>query len=367
MKKVLLMLLILFLPFIVYAETCDTDKVTIESITLKDKSDNVVENSDPIVRNKSVTVDASMLEVGDSIEYTMVVKNDSINDFELDKTSLNMSSNYIDYTFKTDDNSDIIKAKTSKTIYLNIEYKTQVPDEVFVEGAYSDDKTIVVNLSSEEEIENPKTGIVSPIFLITLILIFSLTVFIVLKNNRYARFMVLLLGLVSIVPISINALCKCDISIESKVEIKKAFTGVIYRGSGSELHDGDEIEQTKITCSGEENSVNNCYYTDEGNYEENLQGFYIRHDIVNNIITASYACDGTRCIKGGANTDYEANKEIFLEILGYGVEDGDRFYDSGSHSEIDRSGNVRISSYCGCCIVTSNGTSYCNGLSTMIC
>ena len=43
MKRLILLILILimFLPIYVTAETCDTDKISISSISLKEKSDNV--------------------------------------------------------------------------------------------------------------------------------------------------------------------------------------------------------------------------------------------------------------------------------------------------------------------------------------
>ena len=38
---VIIMLFVLLIPFFVCAETCDTDKITIESIKIENKSDNV--------------------------------------------------------------------------------------------------------------------------------------------------------------------------------------------------------------------------------------------------------------------------------------------------------------------------------------
>ena len=42
-KLISVILLIMFIPFIVKAETCDTDKISISAITVAEKSDNVVE------------------------------------------------------------------------------------------------------------------------------------------------------------------------------------------------------------------------------------------------------------------------------------------------------------------------------------
>ena len=40
----------MFIPFVVNAETCDIDKMSIKSITIEDKSDNVEELKDLIIQ-----------------------------------------------------------------------------------------------------------------------------------------------------------------------------------------------------------------------------------------------------------------------------------------------------------------------------
>ena len=46
------MLLILFIPFIVNAETCDTNKFSIKFITKGEKSDDVEEIEEPTISEK---------------------------------------------------------------------------------------------------------------------------------------------------------------------------------------------------------------------------------------------------------------------------------------------------------------------------
>ena len=90
-----------------------------------------------------------MSEVGDNIEYKFVVKNDSKEYYELDKNSFKISSDYIVYTLESNDDSNIVKANSSKIVYLKVEYKNEVPDEAFESGAYNDNKSMIVNLSTE--------------------------------------------------------------------------------------------------------------------------------------------------------------------------------------------------------------------------
>ena len=111
MKKYILpiLLLMMFIPFVVNAETCDTDKVTISSITIEEKSDNVNELGKITTNGLNINLNLSMSEVGDNITYKIIVKNDSDKDYLLDKNSFNISSDYIEYTLESVDDSNVVK------------------------------------------------------------------------------------------------------------------------------------------------------------------------------------------------------------------------------------------------------------------
>ena len=76
------------------------------------------------------------------IQYKVLVKNDSSDDFQLNNKSLSIESDYIDYSISSSDNSNIIKANSSKTVYLKVEYKKEVPQEAFSSGSFSDNNKI---------------------------------------------------------------------------------------------------------------------------------------------------------------------------------------------------------------------------------
>lgn len=228
LKKFLpILLLMLFIPLIVFAENCDVDKVFIDSINIEKKIGNVEELSEATVSGKNINLNLSMSEVGDSIEYKAIVKNDSDDDFELDKNSFIINSDYIDYTLESEDNSNIIKANSSKTIYLKVKYKTKVPDEAFESGTYSDNKTMLLNLSFVQTVnvpntlKNSKIGYGLLILFIIIILCFAITYYLNLNEKNHKKIMVLLLGLLVIIPTSVYALCKTYIKVDSKVVIVK--------------------------------------------------------------------------------------------------------------------------------------------------
>ena len=108
----------MFIPLIIKAETCDTDKITIESITLKDKTGNADELSEAKTEGKKVILDLSMSKVGDAVEYTVVVKNDSNMDFDLKDMIKKDNFEYVNYQILTEDTSKVLEANSSKTVTL---------------------------------------------------------------------------------------------------------------------------------------------------------------------------------------------------------------------------------------------------------
>ena len=69
--------------------------------------------------------------VGDSINYDMVIKNDSEKDYVIDENAFKTDSEYIEYTLKTNDGSNVVKGNDSKKVTLIITYKKEVDDSEF--------------------------------------------------------------------------------------------------------------------------------------------------------------------------------------------------------------------------------------------
>ena len=224
MKKYILSILIfiMFMPLIVKAETCDIDKISINSITIKDKSEQANEIEEATATGKKINLNLSMSNVGDNIEYKIVVKNASNDDYELDKKSFDINSDYIDYEFSSEDNSNIVKANSTKTLYLKINYKKEVPEGSFISGEYNDAKTMSFNLANDKDndiLKNPKTG-VHYLLMIIILLSLSLITFLVLRKKKYIKILVIIIVSAFIIPISVYAICKCEIKIESNIKIE---------------------------------------------------------------------------------------------------------------------------------------------------
>jgi len=362
MKKIIIsiLMIMIILPFIVKAETCDTDKITISSVKIEEKTDNVEELEEARVSDKSINLNLSMQEVGDNIEYKFVVKNDSNEDYELDKTSLNINSDYINYSFETDDNSSIVKAKSSKTVYLKVEYKNEVPEDQFESGTYNDNKTMTVQLSNGNIINvpdtftNPNTGVISYILIILILLLISGSLYVLLKKKKYTKFIILVIGTAIITPISVYALCKCEIKINITVNIKKYnYMYSYYSQKLGEETNGiiyDNLEDAL------ENFEHNFIVRIKTNQNDIIEGFDLIYLIDKNIYK----------LHGGDNKiSYEEkvskSKENFGEDNCNFIDDSGYYCTKGDFTiKIYKSGFVSVTDQNYWCAIYEDGISTCS-------
>ena len=277
MKKYILALLLflLFIPIMVLAE--DSDKISVSSIIIEEKTNNVLEIDDPSASNISL----SMEEVGDKIKYKITIKNDSDDDYEFDKDSFNISSDYIDYVFELEDDSYIISAKSSKILYLTVKYINQIPDNIFSNGVYNDnvsisltliskEKVIVIdnvvdNNSNEEEpiienkiinisnsINNPETEDIA-IGLLIVIMIVSLITCIIFRKKINKMLKILIIGIIIAIPISAYAIYKCNLDIKINVRIKQPVPLNDYIYWALQDNNSDNINETLVIADHEVN------------------------------------------------------------------------------------------------------------------
>jgi len=227
MKKIVLQIILVvsFFPFIVNAETCDINKISISSITVEEKNGGVEELSDATINRMDINLNLAMTSVGDSIEYKIIVKNDNNDDFELDKNSININSDYIDYVLESEDSSNIVKGNSSKLVHLKIYYSKEVVTDAFVAGEYTEKKNITLQLVAPktsnvlDTLKNPNTGVHLYLLLSVIFLVLLVAGYIIFKNTKHLRLMLLIVGIVISIPLTVSALCKSEITINSNIKI----------------------------------------------------------------------------------------------------------------------------------------------------
>ncbi len=408
MKKyifLLILLLIMFISFRVKAETCDTDKISISSITLEEKTDTVDELSEANVDGKNINLNLSMSDVGDNAKYKLIINNESNEDYELDSNSLKINTEYVDYSFEFEDSSNLLKANSRKIVFLRVEYKNEVPEDQFESMVHNDNKTITMQLSTNgKTISIPDTSKNSNLIYIILILILLLIIGIslILLNNKRTKIMILIVGTILLIPISALGACKCELKINSNIKIVNKFTGTIYRADKFKVKNDtnvmdynkylyiDDISQYgpyyEIFDTLEEcedwnyDGIGRCeireslldidhYKQDDTEFIE--RRWYLRHDIEDNIIKSTYVCivyDGEKqCIKGADPEAYSDNLQIILDYISRsscrGSEKEDGVYCNGAYDMevfVLKSGYISINLAANhTCYILEDGASYC--------
>ena len=297
MKKIILpiILFILLIPFMVKAENCSPDKISISSITIEDKSDNVEELEEVATNGKNIKYNLSMSNVGDNIIYKVTVKNDSDEDYEIDNNLFNTGSKFINYSIESDNNSNVIKRNSIKTIYLKIEYSKEISNLELNEGKFSEENNFALNISNSrasntfDTINNPKTKRITYIIWIIVLLFLGVALYFLLNQKKHKQLLLLVIGLSIIISPSVYALCNYRIDVESKITIEKKYS-VNYLNTRYGYYTDLEIEKYEKTSDSEcqiiyigEAKYNMCSYIiikDEKEYrkgeEANLQEIKIR-------------------------------------------------------------------------------------------
>ena len=410
MRKIIF-LFILIIPFMIKAEgTCDSTSVKIESIEISEKGNYIEEVNKSTASSNEVNLDLKVNNVGDSIKYKLVLKNTAEDDYEIDKSSLNLSTDYLGYELVTEDNSNIVKAGEEKVVYLVVKYANAVPESSYSNGNFSDTKNVVINLSNQEKdlvkaiTDNPytSTGII-----LVIVLIVSVLVILSIKKVKVRKYMVLVIPVLLLIPCYAHAICKCEIKVESKVNYVQPFNGIIYSLTRKPSLNGYNIlpydkdvwcvyndEEDYVSCDGgiindrfdyyeteeeclsaiDKHIVDDSFYCDKGrintgfeytdNKEDINEVYYLKYDIVDNIIKNTYTCfvkdDNEYCLKYGDT--YENNKGVLDSYFDH-CETYDDTYLCFSFS--DRRGYINtdeifMGEYCGSgCIIDKNGKAWC--------
>ena len=253
MKKVILtiLLFIMLLPFIVKADSCDVEKVTIESITMEESTGNASEKSSATVIENNINLDLSLSDVGDSITYKVDVRNDSEEDMEINEETFNsIESDYIKYSLN-DEESVLVRAKSTKTVFLKIEYKNEVPVSLMGSEGYKEEEDLTFSLTAKEtsiidEIINPKTGDIR-VIVVAIVLVLSAFAYLIFSKEK--SMMMVIIGMLLIMPVMTYAACEVEFNIKANIEIVKIAefdTGLIVRSKMKMLSEGlDNIKSFK--------------------------------------------------------------------------------------------------------------------------
>jgi len=220
MKKTLIFLglgLLFLFPFLVSAK----ENVHITSAEVVEKSDDTVELEKISYDNLTLNFKLSFKRVNDFIRYKVTIRNDSNKDYEVRENADGLdNSSFFLYQFTYDKGSNLVKAHSSKELYLTARYMKEIDSSLYENGKFSEKKQMRINLANENVEVNPYTKNTSILILIGLIASI-IGLIIAFGNRRYLKVVygVFLLG-AFLIPVIGYALEVLAIEVDSEIEVE---------------------------------------------------------------------------------------------------------------------------------------------------
>lgn len=249
MKKILFIFLISFFmfPFVSLAKEND---VVIESVELVDKSENTEQLTSANVNSNKVNVNLKLYDPGDYIEYNIKIKNVSNNEYTFDESKMITSDEYVTYEFSYTESNNVLKPNEERVLKLKVLYKNKVPASKLENDSYSSNSTVALSLvdNTIAPIINPATGTYNPLIYIALLVVSSVSLFVVIKCSKKYKVIMLIVITALVIPIYTLADEKVDVNIDAKITIdgKEA-----YFISGQNLNDKmRELANNEVVING---------------------------------------------------------------------------------------------------------------------
>ncbi len=294
MKKYLLLLLILFIPFMVNAEDeTNEEELTIEKIEFVEKTDDAEIIEESTFEGKKINLNIRFNNINDYIKYKITLKNNTDKDYDIN--SEQDLTEYVKVGFEPlSEDDNVLEANSTKEVYFIISYYKEVPVENFlVSNSYTteDVKTIEFNIKEDKIIvegKNPYTKTALPIVLTLLAISGIATILLIVKKKSIKAFVIVaVLGIITI-PLTIYALEQMSIEVESKIEIKhySFFFGEAWSESGTVEYLFDKgmtwhdfLESDYNTTTWQESKIKSIMYTHKyQNIEESTSIRYFEND-----------------------------------------------------------------------------------------
>ena len=230
MKKLILIIMLLIPMFVYATDDCNSEDIIIEKIDYVRVDGKTVELSEPKVDGQKINFDIKFSKLNDSIEYKLLLKNNSNEDYQIDENSISYDNDNVSFILDYGESS-VLGVKEEKEVSLIIKYDKKVDDSLFKDNEFKVDKELTFSLIKNQQ-DNPltKNGIFVVIVLI-LSLILMVVIYINFKKISSIGIFILL------IPIIVSAVCNVKIKVNShfvieRYPIKKCyFDGDLVKGA----------------------------------------------------------------------------------------------------------------------------------------
>jgi len=217
MKKYYSLLFIILFSLFVIPNVYAADNVSIESVTFDSKSETTEIVNEATFEGLAVKFDVKFTNLKDFVKYKVVINNKSNQDYEISENNNFGDNKFIVYEYSFDDNNRIAEKNKKTTMFITIKYNDLVPNELLVDGKYKEEKTLTISLGDRENILNPNTA--SSIFIVLFLAFITVIISIALFKTNKTTLSILVIILL-LVPVTVFAIEKIEIKVDSKIEIE---------------------------------------------------------------------------------------------------------------------------------------------------
>ena len=242
MKKISVVLIVIFVIFLLIPNLKAEDTVKIKSISLESKSINAYEKSVPTYNGLDLNFDLEFRELNDYVKYKIIIENNTDKDYFLEEDLNFNNSEFMKYNFYTEDN---IKSKSESVIYLDVVYNNEIKEAKFNETNKAGIK--LLNENGEAAI-NPDTG---DSFDVLTLLVLILSAFVLLGFLGKGNIIKLSIFLICIIPVITFAAETMKIGINTNVLVQKSYKfGYVIDEIGYVIpyEEKDKYDLSKTTC-----------------------------------------------------------------------------------------------------------------------
>lgn len=206
----------LFAPVTAHAET---NEISIQSVTLSSTEGNAEEINPATTDGQKISLDIKLYDPGDSVTYTVGIKNNTDSNFYIDDESAKTTTDYLEYVFDYG-NTRAIAAGQSRSINLVVAYKNKVPADQLENDQRVELDSLSLNFFEEGEILVPNTIDITLVVYSAAVIISAAVLYKLFKAKKIFICLILAMACVAAVaPAKANAVRECSIDVEARVTI----------------------------------------------------------------------------------------------------------------------------------------------------
>ena len=206
----------LFAPVTAHAET---NEISIQSVTLSSTEGNAEEINPATTDGQKINLDLKLYDPGDSVTYTVEIKNNTDSNFYIDDESAKTTTDYLEYVFDYG-NTRAIAAGQSRSINLVVTYKNKVPADQLENDQRIELDSLSLDFFEEGDILVPNTIDVTLVIYSVIVIVSAAVLYKLFKAKKIFVCLILAMACVAaVVPAKANAERECSIDVEARVTI----------------------------------------------------------------------------------------------------------------------------------------------------